>query len=206
MPRDYAKTPRPKHPNSIPGWVWMLAGLAIGLFVALLVYINDFTSSDNKSAAKDAFSSIVNTTSNNVKQLKKQSDTIINKSSGSKTSTGSKPRFDFYTILPELEVTVPDEELQSAIKKHTANSESKKLSSPLMLQAGSFRRHEAADKLKATLALQGISARIQTITKSDGDKWHRVQVGPIRDLNILNQTRHQLRKIGIASIVVKQKT
>ena len=75
-----------------------------------------------------------------------------------------------------------------------------------MLQAGSFRKFDAADKLKATLALQGISARIQTITKTNGDKWHRVQVGPIHDLNVLNQTRHRLRKMGIASIVVKQKT
>ena len=203
MPRDYAKTPRPKHPNSIPGWAWMLAGLTIGLFVALLVYINDFTPSKNKSAVKDAFSSIVNTTSNNVKQLKKQADTASAKSSDSKSSTSNKPRFDFYTILPELEVTVPDEELQATIKAHTTNS---KPTAPLILQAGSFRRHDAADKLKATLALQGISARIQTITKSDGDKWHRVQIGPINDLNILNQTRHHLRKIGIASIVVKQKT
>lgn len=203
MSRDYAKTPRPKHPNSIPGWAWMLAGLTIGLFVALLVYINDFTPSKNKSAVKDAFSSIVNTTSNNVKQLKKQAETATSKPSDSKSTPSTKPRFDFYTILPELEVTVPDEELQATIKANTSNS---KPTAPLILQAGSFRRHDAADKLKATLALQGISAKIQTITKSDGDKWHRVQIGPISDLNILNQTRHHLRKIGIASIVVKQKT
>jgi len=204
MPRDYARTPRPKHPNSIPGWAWLLAGLAIGLFVALLVYINDFTPAKNKSAVTDAFSSIVNTTSNNIKQLKQQADTATTKPSDSKTNT--KPRFDFYTILPELEVTVPDNELQAPVKKDKAGKVTSKPTSPLMLQAGSFRRYEAADKLKATLALQGISAKIQIITKSDGDKWHRVQVGPINDLNILNQTRHQLKKIGIATIVVKQKT
>lgn len=203
MSRDYAKTPRPKHPNSIPGWAWMLAGLSIGLFVALLVYINDFTASKNKSAVSDAFSKIVNTTSDNVKQLKKQSNAATSKSSDTKSS---KPRFDFYTILPELEVTVPDEEIVAAIKTHKSAKTTNKSIQPLMLQAGSFRKHDAADKLKATLALQGISARIQTITKSDGDKWHRVQVGPIRDLNLLNQTRHHLKKIGIASIVVKQKS
>lgn len=199
MPRDYAKTPRPKHPNSIPGWAWLLAGLAIGLFVALLVYINDFTATNNKTAVKDAFTNIVNTTSDNVKELRKQA-TPDSKSETTKTT--SKPRFDFYTILPELEVTVPDEELQSETKAPSTTSQS---TSPLILQAGSFRRHEAADKLKATLALQGISARIQTITKSNGDKWHRVQIGPLTDLEKLNKTRHRLRKMGIASIVVKQK-
>ncbi len=198
MPRDYAKTPRPKHPNSIPGWAWLLAGLAIGLFVALLVYINDFTANSNKSAVKDAFSDIVNTTTDNVKQLKKQSASVTQQSD----SKSSKPRFDFYTILPELEVTVPDEELQ----QRPATADKKQPIAPLMLQAGSFRKFNAADKLKATLALQGISARIQTITKTNGDKWHRVQIGPIHDLNILNTTRHRLRKMGIASIVVKQKT
>ncbi|VAW91189.1 hypothetical protein MNBD_GAMMA23-2248 [hydrothermal vent metagenome] len=200
MSRDYAKTPRPKHPNSIPSWAWLLAGLTIGLFVALLVYINDFTASSNKSAVKDAFSDIVNTTTDNVKQLKKQS-TAITKQSDSKNT---KPRFDFYTILPELEVTVPDEELQQTTS--TKGSKKTQPIAPLMLQAGSFRKFDSADKLKATLALQGISAKIQTITKTNGDKWHRVQVGPIRDLNILNTTRHRLRKMGIASIVVKQKT
>ncbi len=198
MSRDYAKTPRPKHPNSIPGWAWLLAGLAIGLFVALLVYINDFTASSNKSAVKKAFTDIVNTTTDNVKQLKKKSASIT-KEHGTKNS---KPRFDFYTILPELEVTVPDEELQ----QKSSGTAKKQPIAALMLQAGSFRKFDAADKLKATLALQGISARIQTITKTNGDKWHRVQVGPIHDLNVLNQTRHRLRKMGIASIVVKQKT
>ncbi len=199
MSRDYAKTPRPKHPNSIPGWAWLLAGLAIGLFVALLVYINDYTPNSNKSAVKNAFSDIVNTTTDNVKQLKKQSTNIVKQ--GNKKN--KKPRFDFYTILPELEVTVPDEELK---QETSLTNKKQNLTAPLMLQAGSFRKFDAADKLKATLALQGISARIQTITKTNGDKWHRVQVGPIRDLNILNKTRHRLRKMGIASIVVKQKT
>ena len=203
MPRDYAKTPRPKHPNSIPGWAWMLAGLAIGLFVAMLIYINDYTASKNKTAVKDAFTDIVNTTSDNVKELKKQSSNTDSKKSN--TTNNTKPRFDFYTILPELEVTVPDEDLQVSSKPTEVNTEKSKTSSPLILQAGSFRQHQAADKLKATLALQGISARIQTITKNNGDKWHRVQIGPLTDLNRLNQTRHQLRKMGIASIVVKQK-
>lgn len=204
MPRDYAKTPRPKHPNSIPGWAWLLAGLAIGLFVAMLVYINDFTAVKNKTAVKDAFADIVNTKADTIKELKKQASNLSNKPNDAQTSN-SKPRFDFYTILPELEVTVPDEELQAQTKTASKNTTTK-TSSPLMLQAGSFRRHEAADNLKATLALQGISARIQTIKKSNGDKWHRVQVGPIDDLDILNQTRHRLRKMGIASIVVKQKS
>ena len=204
MPRDYAKTPRPKHPNSIPGWAWLLAGLAIGLFVAMLVYINDFTAAKNKSAVKEAFTSIVNTTTDNVRELKKQATHATDKQDDSK-SKNSKPRFDFYTILPELEVTVPDEELQTP-KNTTSNNASGKTNSPLMLQAGSFRRYDAADKLKATLALQGIAARIQTITKNNGDKWHRVQVGPMSDLNVLNQTRRRLRNMGIASIVVKQKS
>lgn len=202
MSRDYAKTPRPKHPNSIPGWAWMLAGLAIGLFIALLVYINDFTPAKNKLAVKDAFSSIVNTTTDNVKELRKQSKSLENKTANSKT-TSSKPRFDFYTILPELEVTVPDEELNVKTKIPTTPS---KPTSPLILQAGSFREYSSADKLKAILALQGISTRIQTITKSNGDKWHRVQIGPINDLNILNNTRHRLTKMGISSIVIKQKS
>lgn len=199
MPRDYVKTPHPRHPNSIPGWAWLLAGLSIGLFVALLVYINGFTASTNKDAVKQAFGNIVNRTSDKVASLKNQQKQNSKKSTA---HTSKKPRFDFYTILPELEVAIPDEELKpkAGIKGKTASIE------PLTLQIGSFRQYTEADKLKARLALQGISATIQTVTINQGDTWHRVRVGPIRDLMMLNNTRRRLRSMGIASIVVKQKS
>ena len=39
--RDYKHSGRKKQKPALPGWVWLLSGLAIGLFVALLVYLKD---------------------------------------------------------------------------------------------------------------------------------------------------------------------
>ena len=45
------------------------------------------------------------------------------------------------------------------------------------LQAGSFRRFEDADRVKAQLALLGVVAGVQRVTINGGETWHRVRVG-----------------------------
>lgn len=197
MPRDYVKSQHKEH-KPIPGWIWLLSGLAIGLFVALLVYIKD--NSSGKLAITETVSKVF--------QPRDQADTRgvkENKSSPppppeNKQAENTKPKFDFYTILPELEVAIPEQDLVSE------KSSSSKTSEQFILQAGSFRKFEEADKLKARLALEGIVADIQTVKIHDADTWHRVRIGPLHDLTSLNQTRRRLRNIGIASIVVKNKS
>lgn len=193
MPRDYAKSQHNEH-KPIPGWMWMIAGLSIGLFVALLVYI------------KDNSSGKLNITETVAKVFQKQTDTRGVKESNSNTlpepSLNSKPKFDFYTILPELEVAIPEQELLNTIN----NSEKNKTKQQYMLQAGSFKKFVEADKLKANLALQGIEASIQKVKINDIDTWHRVRIGPLNNIKALNQTRRRLRDLGIASIIVKNKS
>lgn len=195
MSRDYAKNQHKEH-KPIPGWIWMLAGLAIGLFIALLVYIK------NNSSGKLAITETVS----KVFQKQKQTDTRdVKKSQTTKPSepaSSTKPKFDFYTILPELEVAIPEQELI----KSTNDSTEKQSTQQYMLQAGSFKKFEEADKLKARLALQGIEAAIQKVKINDTDTWHRVRIGPLNNVKALNQTRRRLRNLGIASIVVKNKS
>lgn len=199
MSRDYAKTPRPRHPHSLPGWVWMLGGLIIGLFVALLVYINENTSANNKSRFSDTVSNIFNQTAKDVREVTKQKQTPPAKPSDNQAT--QKPRFDFYTILPELEIAIPEQDLIPSEKP----SASQQTTGDYILQVGSFKQSEQADQLKARLALQGIEATIQSVAINN-DTWHRVRIGPINNLTTLNQIRKRLQKNGIASIVVKNKT
>ena len=199
MSRDYANTPKPKNPNSLPGWVWMVGGLTIGLFIALLVYINENTSPSNKSRFSDTVSNIFTQTAKDVRDVTKQKQTPPSKPS--ETSGAQKPRFDFYTILPELEIAIPEEDLIPSIKPSTTQQ----AAGDYILQVGSFKQSEQADQLKARLALQGIEANIQSVA-INSDTWHRVRIGPINDLSTLNQVRKRLQKNGIASIVVKNKS
>ena len=60
-----------------------------------------------------------------------------------------------------------------------------------ILQAGSFRNHADADRVRALIAMQGVESKIQKVT-IDKDTWHRVRVGPIANLQKLEETRSRL--------------
>ncbi|MGD8526958.1 MAG: SPOR domain-containing protein [Thioalkalispiraceae bacterium] len=201
MSRDYAKTPKPKNPHSLPGWLWMLGGLIIGLFIALLVYINENTSESNKSRFSETVSNIFSQTAKDVREVTKQKQTAPAKPS--EQNADKKPRFDFYTILPELEIAIPEQDLIKLEKQPASKTPTEP--GNYILQVGSFKQSEQADQLKARLALQGVEASIQSVAINN-DTWHRVRIGPIHDLATLNQIRKRLQKNGIASIVVKNKS
>ena len=74
-----------------------------------------------------------------------------------------------------------------------------------MLQVGSFRRFEDAERLKARLALLGVQAGIQKVTTGGGETWHRVRLGPYGDLNQLDRVRGRLKQNGISTLLVKMK-
>ncbi|MFK5912998.1 MAG: SPOR domain-containing protein [Woeseiaceae bacterium] len=194
MPRDYAKKSPRQDKKPLPGWLWLSAGLIIGLFVALLVYIKD--NSTGKLAITETVSKVFQT-QKETRGVKKE-----NVNAPPPPPANNKPKFDFYTILPELEVAIPEQELLDTHK----DSSSSKSTVEYILQAGSFKQYGEADKLKARLALEGIVASIQKVKINDTDTWHRVRIGPLNSISKLNKTRRRLRGLGIASIVVKNKS
>ncbi len=179
----------------------MLGGLFIGLFVALLFYITTNTSASPNNRISDSVNELID-------QFKDTREVRTDKHQSPADDKG-KPKFDFYTILPELEVVIPDHELVSKDKNQatqTTRDTEKNSTTRYVLQAGSFRNLEQADRLKARLALYGIEASIQTVKINNNDTWHRVRVGPLTDLATLNKTRKRLHDNGIATMVVKEKS
>lgn len=195
MPRDYAKnkSSSKNKKGAIPGWAWMIGGLTVGLFVAFLVYLNEHTPKYKQQLLTDA-----------VKRTAKDAHKGQNQKRQARTGDQKRPRFDFYTILPELEVAIPEQELIKP-KKKPGNAPTP-VNQEFSLQTGSFRQKAEADKLKARLALQGIVTNIQTVTINNGDTWHRVRVGPMQNVEELNTIRKRLRSLGISTIVVKSKS
>lgn len=188
----------------MPGWVWMLGGLAIGLFVAFLVYLNNMT----RDSGKDSIATVIQETFSELKENARKRESPkteipANKQETKKEADKPKTSFDFYYILPELEVAVPERELASRTQEAKTSTQQEHIE--YIIQAGAFRQHEQADKLKAKLALHGIIAYIETVN-NNSDTWHRVRIGPITNLARLNQTRKRLKDNGIANIVVKPKT
>ena len=109
----------------------------------------------------------------------------------------TKPRFDFYKILPGVEEPATDQQLRDAKSAPSAAKES------FYLQAGAFQNAPDADNLKARLALLGVQASIQTTTLPDRGVWHRVRLGPYGSVEDLNRTRDALKNNGIDTTLIK---
>jgi cell division protein FtsN len=108
-------------------------------------------------------------------------------------------QLDFYEMLPKFEVVVPEKD-----KDVSRNASAPRVDKPgaYVLQAGSYRNYADADRVKALLALQGVSSKVEKVT-IDTDTWHRVRIGPLRDLKNLDDTRRKLREAQIDAIVIK---
>jgi cell division protein FtsN len=110
----------------------------------------------------------------------------------------SKPRFDFYKILPGSEEPVTDQQFREAQQKPSAQAKE-----AFFLQAGAFQNAPDADNLKARLALMGMEATVQTTTLPDKGVWYRVRVGPYTTVDDLNRARDSLKQGGIDTTLIK---
>ncbi len=114
--------------------------------------------------------------------------------------SGSGPQhYDFYSMLPNFEVVVPEKERDVKRDLPTAKIEKP---GAYVLQAGSYRNEGDADRVARQLTLQGINARVQRVAL-DTDVWFRVRVGPISDLEQLNKVRHQLQAADVDALVIR---
>ncbi len=196
MTRDYKNAGSRKPAPQPPGWVWLSLGLLIGLAIALLVYLGGYNISElrnSRSAPVQPEASPPADTRSVSKPPQPQTPPA---------PAAAKPRFDFYTILPEMEVAVPEQETAA---KPAQGEGAVPLDKPgaYILQAGSFRSLEEADRLKASLTLLGVEAGIQTVTVNNKDTWHRVQIGPYNDLAEVNQVRARLKQNNIEVVLLK---
>lgn len=115
-------------------------------------------------------------------------------------SAGGEPadRYDFYEMLPNFEVVVPEKEV--VLPPDAA--EPPKPQGAYVLQAGSYRKFEDADRVRAQLALQGIESNVQRVA-IDADTWHRVRIGPLTDPAELERVRTRLKEAEVDFLVVR---
>jgi cell division protein FtsN len=154
--------------------------LTIGLFMALLVYLHEHDPSSSPTAA------------------------VAGTGPAAPEDDGvSRPRFDFYAILPEVEVKVPDWAF-SEPSSVSSEPQVQEVAS-FVLQAGAFKNYEDADRAKANLALLGISANIQRVILNGRDVWFRVLIGPFSDVADFDDARQRLVDNGLPYIVHRTK-
>ena len=194
MPRDYkhrAHRRRSRH-SGISPWLGVIGGLMIGLFVAFLIFI--------RMQAKPMEQVFVRETlPMPAQQAPDEATHDAGKEARAAIATPPKPRFDFYTLLPEMEVLVPEQEITGEPEQGVKQVEQP---GTYFLQVGSFRNGEQADRFKAELALLGLETSIQKVTIDNQNTWHRVRVGPFNDLDALNKARRLLSQRNVESTLV----
>ena len=181
-PKKRGATKKSEKQKKISGWLWLITGLLVGLFVAFLVFLQGQPKQETI--------------------VKKE---VITKPKVEKSQDSKTLDYDFYKILPKLEVVTPwGDGGEDAVKE---NKKPKAVSKPglYVVQAGSFKKHADADRRKANLALMGVASKIVSVKMDDGQTWHRVQIGPFDDLVQLNETRDVLVKNKIDTLLLKVK-
>jgi cell division protein FtsN len=109
-------------------------------------------------------------------------------------------KYDFYQMLPNFEVVVPEKEKD--VKRDVPASAPIERPGVYVLQAGSYRNEADAERVRQQLALQGVQAKVQRVAV-DADVWHRVRIGPITNLAELNKVRKQLQAAEVDALVIR---
>jgi len=189
MPKDYKninskKTTRSGNPGKLK---YFISGLAVGLCVAIVVYFYEHDLGQQTEIVQPEV-----TIESPEPDLDSSNDT-------------PQPSFDFYEILPNMEVNVSEWEAEEDedIKQQTNPGDEK--SGIYILQIGSFKQYDAADEVKAKLAFMGITADIQRVVINGKDIRHRVRVGPYAESDKLSMVRQQLAENNLNYILLKLK-
>lgn len=217
MSRDYKPTPeKPKNTKKgnpfLAGLlIGFLLGVAASLSVVMFVKGNDspFASKSNTATTKLERQKTKDTSKIGSEEAGADTSALpsaenpapadANAQSNVPANKEDKTRFDFYTILPGSESKVSKEE-ESKLK---GNVQEPVVQKSYFLQVGAFQTSEEADNMKAKLALQGFEALVQTATIPDKGVWHRVRVGPLKDLEQINKTKNDLLSNGFKADLIK---
>ena len=165
----------------VPGWIILLSGVLSGLLLAVFIYVKGWVPEPIKNTQP---------TPDVVQQVVEPVEDV------SENLTRKKPDYDFYSVLPEMEVVIPKEELEQQAARN-----SKEYS--YLLQIASFKDRSDAEGLKAQIAFAGQIAHIQSISV-DGQDFYRVRVGPFDSSREADKQKRQLEANGHRPLVLKE--
>lgn len=196
MARRPKKQARRNGGNGTPGWALLLVGLLIGVVAAGAWYLGN---------------------GGDVKQLLPRPDPEARAPvvadepvAQDAPEPRAKPKFEFYDVLRDKEVLIPDAELTAqaqaeaaaATAADAAPSQDAADGVRYLLQAGAFRSAADAEALKARIALTGEVARVES-AEIEGGTIHRVRLGPYPNAGSLAAAKQALGSHGIQAMAIR---
>lgn len=168
------RAPAPRHRQSGSlSLKWILSLAAVGGFIGFIAYLNSMPSPETRLQAP-------------VSQQKPSPQPPADQP---RDSTG----FRFYDMLPDSEVIPPK------VEEYTPGPAQQDFS--YLVQAGSFRSLEDAERQRAQIAFQGLRAKVDRIDLDNGSTWYRVNVGPFVTRSQMNSALDKLVAINIQPLV-----
>jgi cell division protein FtsN len=178
--------------GGFPAWGWILIGLIIGALLMAMATRGGWLPMSRKHNGPQP---------NPNAAVQQGSEPGVADPSG---ASANKPKYDFYSVLPEKEVVIPDAEISRQAKaEEQPGTTAPADSGGYLLQVGSFPNASDADAMKAKLALQGFVANVQPVT-INGKTWNRVRLGPYTSAAKLESAKDQLASAGIKAIALKE--
>lgn len=204
--RGASRGPSKKSNRQVPGWVWLFTGLVAGLFVAFLFHLAQVQMRQAPGGERAVRADETAAPQSESKPTASQDD--------------DQPRFDFYAVLPKMEVIVPKSEDETGPSRPIREAKPTRRADQgqdegapvagrhdkrFVLQAGSFRNQQDADRRRAELILKGYDVRIQPVELDNGDTWHRVMIGPYNNINALHRAQDKLAANGVETLPIQMK-
>ncbi|HKJ18336.1 MAG TPA: SPOR domain-containing protein [Xanthomonadales bacterium] len=174
--------------SSTPASLWLFTGLFIGLGLSWFLFSKGYFPYTDRPQREQSGPITIDGSEPLVDDLE--------------TEEPERDRYDFFTVLPEMEVVVPEQELNVRSQPESVENPAVDGGTQYLLQVGSFRSNDDADQMKARLALLGFVAQVQSVTVNDAT-WHRVRVGPVSGARAAEDLRGQLTQNGIDSLVLE---
>ncbi len=200
--RNRRAPPRMAVRGGLPGWAWLLLGLALGAAGAALFYI-----SQSRPSALVPLSGQVPQSPPTTAPA--ASDKAIPAPQPPSVPVPLENRYEFYELLKKGELILPESDTAKAPATPSAPAAipdtppAEALSGRFILQVGSYRNFEDADRVKASLALLGMDAHIEKAALRAGETWYRVRVGPLTDARQMETLRAQMKANGINALLIR---
>lgn len=166
-----------------------VAGLSIGLFVAAFLFVRP------DLLQKYPLTALLG---------KEQNPTPPQNQAQPQTKARAEPavpipKFEFYDILRKRKLNISETVASEQEVKNSATD----TAGLYVLQIGSYAEYQAADRLKARLALLGITSYITQVVINGKDTIHRVRIGPFEDPAKLRETRRRLEENSMEYTLLK---
>ncbi len=158
---------------------WILSLAAVGGFIGFIAYLNSLPTTDQAQESSPAPSQ----------------PPAAEEPAPEAGASDEKPGFRFYDMLPDSEVVPPK------VEEYTPGPGQQTFD--YLVQTGSFRKQEDAERQRAEIAFQGLRANVKRIDLDSGSTWYRVNVGPFTSRSQMNAAIDKLVNLNIQPLVRK---